>query len=86
MNPILANSLSLATPEMVLALGASIVLVVDAFLTDAQRGISYLLALATLVVTAVFVAALPEGRNVGFTGMFVVDGVARFLKLVACEL
>ena len=84
MNPILANSLSLATPEMVLALGASIVLVVDAFLTDAQRGISYLLALATLVVTAVFVAALPEGRNVGFTGMFVVDGVARFLKLVAC--
>jgi NADH-quinone oxidoreductase subunit N len=84
MNQILANSLALATPEIVLAIGASIVLIVDVFLNDAQRGISYLLALATLVVTAVFVAALPEGRNVGFTGMFVVDGIARFLKLVAC--
>ena len=84
MNQILANSLALATPEIVLVIGASIVLIVDVFLNDAQRGISYLLALATLVVTAVFVAALPEGRNVGFTGMFVVDGIARFLKLVAC--
>jgi NADH-quinone oxidoreductase subunit N len=84
MNPFLANSLALASPEIVLAIGASIVLLVDVFLADHQRGISYLLALATLVVTAVFVVSLPEGRSVGFTGMFVVDGVARFLKLVAC--
>ena len=84
MNQILANSLTLASPEIVLAFGASLVLLVDAFLTDRQRGISYLLSMVTLALTAVVVASLPEGRNVGFSGMFVVDGVARFLKLAAC--
>ncbi len=83
MNQILANSLTLASPEIVLAFGASLVLLVDAFLTDRQRGISYLLSMVTLALTAVVVASLPEGRNVGFSGMFVVDGVARFLKLAA---
>jgi NADH-quinone oxidoreductase subunit N len=84
MNVNLANSLALAAPEMVLLLLTSVVLLVDLFLTDRQRQVTYLLSIATLLATAVMVAGLPEGRHVGFTGMFVVDGVAKFLKLVAC--
>jgi NADH-quinone oxidoreductase subunit N len=84
MNSFLANSLALASPEIALAIGASLVLLVDVFLADHQRGISYLLSLVTLAVTAVMLVSLPEGRNLGFSGMFVVDGVARFLKVIAC--
>ncbi len=84
MNPTLANSLALAAPEMLLLLATSVVLIVDLFLSDRQRQVTYLLSIATLAATAVLVAGLPEGRHVGFNGMFVVDGVARFIKLIAC--
>ena len=84
MNVTLANSLVLAAPEIVLLLLTSIVLVVDLFVSDRQRQVTYLLAMATIAATAVMVASLPEGRHLGFNGMFVVDGVARLLKLVAC--
>ncbi|MEI8298565.1 MAG: NADH-quinone oxidoreductase subunit NuoN [Pseudomonadota bacterium] len=84
MNLTLANSLSLAAPEMLLLLATSVVLVVDLFLSDRQRHLTYLLSIASLAATAVLVAGLPEGRHVGFNGMFVVDGVARFIKLIAC--
>ena len=84
MNPTLTNSLWLAAPEILLLLATCVVLVVDLFLEDRQRQITYLLSIATLACTAVLAAALPDGRHFGFNGMFVVDGVARFLKLVAC--
>lgn len=84
MNLTLANSLALAAPEMLLLLATSVVLIVDLFLSDRQRQLTYLLSIATLAATAVLVAGLPDGRHLGFNGMFVVDGVARFIKLVAC--
>jgi NADH-quinone oxidoreductase subunit N len=84
MNVNLANSLALAAPEIALLLLTSIVLLVDLFLSDRQRQVTYLLSIATLAATAVLVASLPDGRHLGFSGMFVVDGVARLLKLVAC--
>ncbi len=84
MNVNLANSLALAAPEMVLLLLTCVVLLVDLFLSDRHRQVTYLLAIGTLLATAVMVAGLPEGRHVVFSGMFVIDGVAKFLKLVAC--
>ena len=58
MNVNLANSLALAAPEMVLLLLTSVVLLVDLFLTDRQRQLTYLLSIATLLATAVMVAGL----------------------------
>jgi NADH-quinone oxidoreductase subunit N len=84
MNPISAVDFALVQPEMVLLGGASLMLLLDLFLSDRQRQVTYLLGLATLALAAVQVAALPEVRYAAFGGMFVVDGVARLLKLVCC--
>jgi len=76
---------TLAAPEMFLLAATCAVLLVDLFLSDRQRQVTYFLSLATLAVTAALVARLPEGvRTLAFNGMFVEDGVARLLKLVSC--
>ena len=84
MNTIAANGFALAVPEMFLLGATCVILLLDLFLNDRQRQLTYFLAIATLAGTAVLVASLPDGRHVGFNGMFVVDGVAKLLKLVAC--
>jgi NADH-quinone oxidoreductase subunit N len=83
MNPIPATDFALAAPEMVLLGGTCAILLVDLLLNDRQRQATYFLSLLLLALTAALVAGLPEGRHLGFNGMFVVDGVARLLKLVA---
>jgi len=83
MNAISANDFALAAPEMALLGGTCFILLVDLLLSDRQRQATYLLSLLTLAVTAVLVAGLPDGRYLAFNGMFLVDGVARLLKLVA---
>ncbi len=83
MNPISANDFVLAAPEILLLGGTCVVLLLDLFLSDRLRQVSYFLSLLTLAATAALVAGLPEGRHFGFNGMFVVDGAARLLKLVA---
>jgi NADH-quinone oxidoreductase subunit N len=83
MNSIAAADFVLLAPEMVLLGGTCLLLLVDLFLSDRQRQVTYLLSLVTLALTATLVAGLPDGRHLGFNGMFVVDGVARLLKLVA---
>ena len=72
-----------ALPEIVLALGAMLLLMVGAF-RDARRtnfihGASILL----LVLAGFILLGLPNERLVTFGGSFVVDGFARFLKLLA---
>jgi NADH-quinone oxidoreductase subunit N len=84
MNPIAAFDFALATPEIFLLGATCLILLVDLFVSDQQRQASYLLSLVTLAITAVLVARLPGVRQVAFHGMFVADGVARLLKLVAC--
>ena len=84
MNAISAADFGLAVPEMVLLGATCVILLVDLFVNDRQRQITYLLSLATLAATAWLVGAMPESRQVGFNGMFVVDGVSRLLKLVTC--
>jgi len=72
-----------ALPEIVLALGAMLLLMAGAF-RDARRtnfihGASILL----LVLAALILLGLPDERLVTFGGSFVVDGFARFLKMLA---
>jgi NADH-quinone oxidoreductase subunit N len=72
-----------ALPEIVLALGAMVLLMVGAFRDErAINGIDGA-AILLLIVAGVIVALLPAGKLVTFEGSFVVDGFARFLKLLA---
>ena len=71
-----------ALPEIFLLTMICVVLVVDLFLTDKNRSITYLLSQATLlgaaVLTVVVQSAVPEYT---FSGMFVNDGMGTVLKL-----
>jgi NADH-quinone oxidoreductase subunit N len=72
-----------ALPEIVLAVGAMVLLMVGAFRDErAIKGIDGA-AILLLIVAGVIVALLPAGKLVTFDGSFVVDGFARFLKLLA---
>ena len=84
MNPISALDFALIRPEMFLLGSTCLLLLVDLWVSDKNRQISYLLALAILFVTALLTTGSPDGRHLGFHGMFVSDGVSRLLKLVAC--
>jgi len=71
-----------ALPEIVLAVGAMLLLMVGAFRDErAIKGIDGA-AILLLIVAGVIVALLPAGKLVTFDGSFVVDGFARFLKLL----
>jgi NADH-quinone oxidoreductase subunit N len=70
-------------PEIVLALGAMVLLMVGAFRGErAAKGIEGA-AILLLLIAAFIIVWLPAGRLVTFDGSFVVDGFARFLKLLA---
>src|SRR5438876_11005611 len=72
-----------AVPEIVLAVGAMLLLMVGVFRGEqASKGIETG-AILLLLVTALIVGWLPAGKLVTFGGSFVVDGFARFLKLLA---
>lgn len=72
-----------ALPEIVLALGAMLLLMVGAFRGEqAIKGIERA-AILLLVLAGLIVVMLPTGTIVTFDGSFVVDGFARFLKLLA---
>ncbi len=60
-----------------------VILIVDAFLSQRRRDITYMLALFTIVAAA-FVTAFMTGENSQLTlnGHFVIDPLARVLKLV----
>jgi NADH-quinone oxidoreductase subunit N len=79
------NNLNLAPvyPEIFLVVAASAILLVDMFLSDAKRTITYLLSLATLCVCAALTLAdFNTGATVyTFHNMFVSDPMAGLLKL-----
>ncbi|WP_181701860.1 NADH-quinone oxidoreductase subunit NuoN [Chthonobacter albigriseus] len=73
---------SLATPEIVLAAGAMVLLMLGAFMgAGAARLVSSLSVL--LLVVVLFIVIGMDSEGVGFGGAFVVDGFARFLKVLA---
>ena len=70
-------------PELVLAVGAMVLLMVGAYQGVRTTGLINGLALVLLVVVAVLELTLPAGKLVTFNGSFIVDDFARFLKVLA---
>jgi NADH-quinone oxidoreductase subunit N len=72
-----------ALPEIVLAAGAMVLLLAGAFRSGRASGGIDTAAILLLIATGAIVVWLPAGKLVTFGGSFVVDGFARFLKLLA---
>src|SRR5271167_467749 len=71
-----------ARPEIFLTVAACAILMLDLLLTDAQRRFTCVLALISLVVTAVLVVAQPiSTKVVALGGLFELDRMAQVLKL-----
>src|SRR5258708_7330993 len=75
-------SLLPALPEILLAAGAMALLMVVAY--RGERSLNFIngSAIAFLLLAAVIVVWLPGGKLVTFGSGFVVDGFARFLKVL----
>src|SRR5215471_14511072 len=70
-------------PEIVLATGAMLLLMVGAFRGEQARAGIDGAAILLLIAAGAIVVWLPAGKLVTFGGSFVVDDFARFLKLLA---
>jgi len=72
-----------ALPEIVLAVGAMTLLMFGAWRGDGATGIVNALAILLLIAAGLIVYLMPAGKLVTFGGGFVVDGFARFMKILA---
>jgi NADH-quinone oxidoreductase subunit N len=80
MNNIL--NIVLVLPEIFVFSMACVILIVDLFLTEARRGVSYWLSQATLIGAGVLtVTGMSAAPAYAFQHMFVADGLANLLKL-----
>jgi NADH-quinone oxidoreductase subunit N len=70
-------------PELVLALGAMILLMIGAYRGAHTTGLVTGLAVCLLVLTGVLELLLPAGKATTFGGSFILDDFARFLKILA---
>jgi NADH-quinone oxidoreductase subunit N len=86
MNPAIITStdLTLAAPEMFVLAATCVVLIVDLFLSDRSRWITFALSLLTLA-GASWITAITgfAERTVGWHGTYVADPLSTLLKLVA---
>src|SRR6201990_3432665 len=72
-----------ALPELVLAIGAMVLLMIGAYRGQGTTALVTTLAAVLLVVVGVLELMLPAGKLTSFGGSFIVDGFARFLKITA---
>ena len=73
--------MSAATPELFLLAATCVVLVTDVYLPERLRELTYHLAQASLVVTAILCLVLfPDSPQVSFSGNFVSDTLSTLLK------
>ncbi len=70
-------------PELVLAVGAMVLLMLGAYRGQDATSLVTGLAVCLLVATGVIELMLPGGKLTTFGGSFIVDDFARFLKIVA---
>jgi NADH-quinone oxidoreductase subunit N len=70
-------------PEIVLALGAMTLLMLGVYGGESAARVVDGLAIMLLAVAGTILVALPAGTLVIFDGSFIVDGFARFLKILA---
>ena len=80
LDTILPN-LSLATPELTLAIGAMVVLLVGVFMGEGSSRVATGLCVALLIVAFVWLV-MSDGRGEAFGGSFVLDPFARLMKLI----
>jgi len=74
-------NLSIAIPELFLLALACTVLVVDVYLKDESRNVTYVLSQIGLIITLVLISQQsPESRELAFNGLFVNDFLATVLK------
>ncbi|MBI1203130.1 MAG: NADH-quinone oxidoreductase subunit NuoN [Rhodopseudomonas sp.] len=71
-----------ALPELVLAGGAMLLLMIGAYAGEGSSRFVNVLSILLLVVVGALVVMLPAGRLALFGGSFVVDDFARFLKVL----
>ncbi|MGY3137439.1 NADH-quinone oxidoreductase subunit N [Bradyrhizobium sp. USDA 4501] len=70
-------------PELVLAVGAMVLLMIGAYRGQGTTRLVTALAICLLVLTGVLELWLPAGKLVTFGGSFIVDDFVRFLKVLA---
>src|SRR6201995_1951057 len=70
-------------PELVLAIGAMLLLMIGAYNGPPTTGCVTTLAVVVLIVVGGLELTLPAGKLTTFGGGFIVDDFARFLKIVA---
>src|SRR3989475_4306774 len=70
-------------PELVLAAGAMVLLMLGAYRGQQTTSLVTGLAICLLVLTGVLELLLPTGKLTTFAGGFIVDDFARFLKILA---
>src|SRR6202048_4184746 len=70
-------------PELVLAAGSMVLLMIGAYRGVQTTGLVTGLAVCLLVITGAIELLLPAGKLVTFGGSFIVDDFARFLKILA---
>jgi NADH-quinone oxidoreductase subunit N len=70
-------------PEIVLGVGAMLLLMLGAYRDERVVPVIDAGAIVLLIAAGVILLMLPEGKLVAFNGSFVVDGFARFLKILA---
>ncbi|WP_407152283.1 NADH-quinone oxidoreductase subunit NuoN [Bradyrhizobium sp. ORS 86] len=70
-------------PELVLAVGAMVLLMIGAYRGQGTTRLVTALAVCLLILTGLLEVWLPAGKLVTFGGSFIVDDFARFLKVLA---
>src|ERR1700710_2956316 len=70
-------------PELVLAAGSMVLLMLGAYRGEGTTSLVTALAVCLLVLTGVLELWLPAGKLTTFGGSFIVDDFARFLKILA---
>jgi len=78
------NAMALA-PELALLIVAGAVLVIDLFVSDARRNVTYVLTIVGLLIVAATIWPFAQAGEViyAFGGMYVADPMAHVLKLFA---
>src|SRR5438045_8723153 len=70
-------------PELLLALGAMILLMVGAFRGNRSTGLVSEIAIGLLAAAALIVASFPTGKLAAFGGSLIIDGFGRLLTILA---
>ena len=74
-------NISIAIPEMFLLALVCTVLVVDVYLKDERRNVTYILSQVGLIITLLLIGQqTPESRDLAFNGLFVSDALSSALK------